>query len=105
MDMVKRKNPERVKIKNKSEELNMAKKKYGKRYYNRFTKNVLQNDLASTYPVGGKFLKVGNSEVLLTKSNRMDENGSPIYIGTVVKRHGITKRKVKRASHILIKPM
>lgn len=82
-----------------------GKTKFGKKFYNSYAKATLQNDLAPTYPVGGKFLKVGDSELLLVKTARKDEYDRPIYMGTVVKRHGLLKRKVRKASHILVKPM
>lgn len=84
-------------------------KKYSKRKlrkgYNRTTRQILNNDLAPTYPVGGKFLKVGDSDLLLTKSTWEDRQGRPVYVGTIVKRRGIMKRKVSKASHIIVKPM
>ena len=50
-------------------------------------------------------MKVGNSEILLVKTTSTDENDRPIYLGTVVKRHRLSKRKVKEASHVMIKPL
>ena len=81
----------------------MSKKRYNRRFYNNFTKGELINDLSPTYPYGGKFLKVGDRELLLTKSTRKDDNGNPIYLGTLVKRKGLLKNKVSNASHILVK--
>ena len=79
--------------------------KYNRRWRNDYTRNVLTNDLASTHPVGGKFLKVGKSEILLVKTQRTDSEGNPMYLGTIVKRNGFMKRKVNGASHVVIKPL
>ena len=79
------------------------KKKYNRKYYNSFTKGELINDLAPTYPYGGKFLKIGKSELLLTKTTKKDDEGNPIYIGTLVKRSGVFKNKISNASHIAVK--
>lgn len=77
-------------------------KKNFKKFGKEFTRNTMMNDLAATYPVDGKFLKIGSREILLTRSEKKDEDGDPIYIGTVVKRSGLSRKKVDVASHIQI---
>ena len=71
--------------------------------YNRITKQQLIDDFSPTYPYRGKFLKVGDMELLLTKTARTDEQGNSIYVGTLVKRSGLFKNKVSSASHIAVK--
>ena len=77
-------------------------KKFRKNY-NNITTTQLHNDLAPTYPYGGKFLKVGDMELLLTKTAKKDDDGNSIYVGTLVKRKGLLKNKVSHASHIAVK--
>lgn len=67
--------------------------------YNEFFKG-----LAPTRPYGGKFLKIGNDyELLLTNTAKKDDNGNTIYVGTLMKRKGLLKNKVEKASHIAVK--
>lgn len=80
-------------------------KKNLRRKYNNLTRQELLNDLSPTYPLGGRFLTVGDMDLLLTKSSRKDEEGNPIYIGTLVKRSGLFKNKVSKASHIAVKKL
>ena len=70
---------------------------------NNITRQSFSSDMGSSYPVGGRLLKVGKSELLLTKSSRTDSSGNPIYIGTIMKRSGLLKNKCRKANHILIK--
>ncbi len=71
--------------------------------FNRISTEQLIDDFSPTYPYRGKFLKVGDMEVLLTKTARKDEQGNSIYLGTLVKRSGLFKNKVSSASHIAVK--
>ena len=84
----------------------MAKKnkQYSRKYYNNFSKTTLKNDLALPYPLGGRLWKIGDHELLLTKTTKQDSNGNPIYMGTLMKRRGISKKNVSAASHILVTP-
>ena len=54
--------------------------------------------------LSGNFVKVGKHDLLLTKTNNVDRRGNPIYVGTLAERDGpFFKRKVKDATHILVK--
>ena len=71
--------------------------------YKAVSRQSFSSDIGNTYPVGGRLLKVGNAELLLTKSSKTDEYGNPIYIGTIMSRSGFMKKNCTRANHILIK--
>ena len=54
--------------------------------------------------LSGNFVKVGKHDLLLTKTNNVDRRGNPIYVGTLAEREGpFFKRKIKDATHILVK--
>ncbi len=79
-------------------------KSWSRKKRNKFSKSIFHNDLGRTYPVGGKFLKVGRSRLLLVKTVKKDDDGNPVYLGTLIKRKGLGN-KVSSASHIVVKPI
>lgn len=80
-------------------------KKVSKKNFRNLTKKDFRNDIGSTRAVGGKLLRIGGSDLLLCKSSQRDENGNPIYVGTIMKRTGLTKRNVTSANHIVVKKL
>lgn len=84
---------------------NRGRKRAVRKMYGNAARNQLSSDFPSTRPVGGKFLKIGDHEIILTKTKRRDADGNAVYVGTIVKRRGLLKGKVPKASHVWINPV